>query len=162
MFMKNLLRSAFPVLLLCALAPAPAAAQEPALARTLDDPRLEWGPCPDLFPEGCAIAVLHGDPAKDNTDIYLKVPPNYRIPAHGHTSAERMVLVSGRLHITYAGQDEVVLEPGDYAYGPTKHTHEGFCAEGDPCVLFIAFESPVDVLPVTDATQAANGHGHSR
>jgi len=29
--------------------------------------------------------------------------------------------------------------------------HDGYCAEGDACVLFIAFELPVDAVPVGDA-----------
>lgn len=134
--------------------PAEQPMQEPALVRAWQDPALEWGPCPEFFPEGCAIAVIHGDPAQDNADIFFKVPADYRIPAHWHTSAERMVLVSGRLHVTYDGQDEVVLEPGNYAYGPARLPHDGYCAKGDPCVLFIAFESPVDAIPIkTDAAK---------
>ena len=132
----------------------PALAQTPdkqlALAWTLQDSQLQWGPCPAFLPEGCAIAVLHGDPAKDNVDVFFKVPANSSIPAHWHTSAERMVLVSGELHVTYDGQETTILTPGAYAYGPAKLPHKAFCAKGDPCVLFIAFESPVDAFPVED------------
>ena len=59
------------------------------------DAQLKWGPCPPLFPKGCEIAVLRGDPSEPNADVFLKVPANYTIPPHWHTSAERMVLVSG-------------------------------------------------------------------
>lgn len=121
---------------------------EQALTRTADDAALEWGPCPPFLPEGCAIAVLHGDPAKDNLDVFFKVPGKSTIPLHWHTSAERMVLVAGELHVTYDGQKAAVLKPGTYAYGPAKRPHHGFCASADPCVLFIAFESPLDAVPV--------------
>ena len=123
-------------------------AQEQALAVTHDAPTLEWGPCPEFLPEGCRIAVLHGDPGKQNADIFFKVPAGAVLPKHTHTSAERMVLVSGELHVTYDGQDTVVLRPGSYAYGPPTLPHEAVCAAGDPCVLFIAFEQPVDAFPV--------------
>jgi quercetin dioxygenase-like cupin family protein len=119
-----------------------------ALARSMDDPQLEWGPCPEFLPDGCAIAVLHGNPAEPNADIFFKVPGGAEIPRHRHTSAERMVLVSGELEVTYDGQDAVVLRPGDYAYGPPGLPHTGRCASGDPCVLMIAFEEPVDAIPV--------------
>lgn len=122
-------------------------AREQALALTHDDPSLEWGSCPAFFPEGCRIAVLHGDPGKQNADIFFKVPGGAVLPKHTHTSAERMVLVSGELHVTYDGQDTVVLRPGSYAYGPPTLPHDATCAEGDPCVLFIAFEQPVDAMP---------------
>lgn len=119
----------------------------PALAWDASDPALEWGPCPEFLPEGCAIAVLHGDPSKPNADILFKVPGGAAIARHWHTSAERMVLVSGELHVTYDGQDMVTLKPGMYAYGPAKLPHVAHCAAGDPCILAIAFESPVDAFP---------------
>jgi len=119
-----------------------------ALFQRFDDPRLAWGPCPAFLPEGCAIAVLQGDPAEKNTDIFFKVPAGADIPLHTHTSAERMILLSGELALRYEGQDEVTVQPGAYAYGPPGLPHEGTCAAGDPCVLFIAFEEPVDAMPV--------------
>jgi mannose-6-phosphate isomerase-like protein (cupin superfamily) len=132
-----------------ALAQAPAAEQ--AMTQTAGDPQLQWGPCPPFLPKGCGIAPLHGDPAKDNLDIFLKVPAKSTIPLHWHTSAERMVLVAGELHVTYDGQKTAVLKPGTYAYGPAKHPHKGYCASTKPCVLFIAFESPLDAVPVETA-----------
>lgn len=122
-------------------------AAEPALALTFNDAQLKWGPCPDFIPKGCEIAALHGDPAKENADVFFKVPENFTIPNHWHTSAERMVLVSGELHVTYEGQPTTTLKPGTYAYGPAKLPHKAVCASGAPCVLFIAFEAPVDAMP---------------
>ena len=123
-------------------------AQEQALTRTARDGQLKWSPCPPFLPKGCAIAVLHGDPAKDNVDVFFKVPAKSTIPLHWHTSAERMVLVAGELHVTYDGQKTAILRAGTYAYGPPKRPHKGFCASTGPCVLFIAFESPLDAVPV--------------
>lgn len=131
-----------------AFAHAQAPAEEPALTWTARDPQLKWGPCPPFLPKGCGIAVLHGDPAKDNVDVFFKVPAKSAIPLHWHTSAERMVLVAGELHVTYDGQKKAVLKPGTYAYGPAKRPHKGFCASAVPCVLFIAFESPLDAVPI--------------
>ncbi len=122
---------------------APAA--EAPLAKAAADPGLQWGACPPVFPAGCEIAVLHGDPAKPNADIFLRVPAGYAIPAHTHTSEERMVLAAGRLQVKYQGHPETTLEPGSYAYGPAGMPHRATCAAGAPCVLFVAFEGPVDV-----------------
>ncbi len=126
---------------------APASAQEAPLTRTANDPALKWGPCPPFLPKGCEIAVLHGDPAKNNADIFFKVPANSILPRHWHTSAERMVLVSGELHVTYDGHKAAVLKPGTYAYGPAKLPHKAECRNAGPCILFIAFVSPVDAVP---------------
>lgn len=141
----------FFAILWCCLSGIPAWAESPSdkpLAFASGDAQLKWGPCPPLFPKGCEIAVLHGDPAKPNADVFLKVPAKYNIPPHWHTSAERMVLVSGEFHIEYTGHPPSVLKPGTYAYGPRKAPHRASCADSGPCVLFIAFESPVDAHPV--------------
>jgi quercetin dioxygenase-like cupin family protein len=126
---------------------------EQALTQNADDAQIQWGPCPPFLPEGCAIAVLHGDPAQDNLDVFFKVPAKATIPLHWHTSPERMVLVAGELHVTYDGQEMAILRQGTYAYGPAKRPHHGYCASADPCVLFIAFESPLDAVPVESAGQ---------
>lgn len=136
------------LVLVGSFASAGALATETSVALSADDPSLKWGPCPPFLPQGCAIAVLHGDPAKDNVDVFFKVPGKSTLPLHWHTSAERMVLVAGKLHVTYDGEKEAVLKPGTYAYGPAKKPHSGYCASKAPCVLFIAFESPLDATPI--------------
>jgi mannose-6-phosphate isomerase-like protein (cupin superfamily) len=126
--------------------PAPAQADAP-LTHLAQDPALQWGACPDIFPAGCEIAVLHGDPAQPNADLFLRVPGGYSLPAHSHTSAERMVLVSGELNVHYQGADATSLSVGEYAFGPAGLPHVGACVSAEPCTLFIAFEGPVDALP---------------
>jgi len=122
------------------------AAQTAPITRTVSS-ALEWGSCPPLFPTGCQIAVLNGDPSRPNADVFLRVPGGYTIPAHSHTSAERMVLVEGRLTVTYKGAAPAVLTPGVYAYGPAGLPHSATCAGTKPCTLFIAFEGPIDANP---------------
>jgi mannose-6-phosphate isomerase-like protein (cupin superfamily) len=137
-----------------AFAQAPAApAPEPAITQSLENANLQWGPCPKFIGKGCEIAVLHGDPAKPNADIFFRVPPNFAVPAHWHTSPERMVLVTGEMHVTYERQEPMVLKPGMYAYGPAKLPHSAKCASTEPCVLFIAFELPIDTIPVGKPAQ---------
>lgn len=118
-----------------------------AIIKTHNDKDIEWGGCPDFMPEGCNIAVLHGDPAKKNSDILFRIPENAFVPNHTHTSAERMVLVAGEMQVTYEGEDTQTLKVGTYAYGPAKKAHTARCVQG-PCVLFIAFEEPVDAIEV--------------
>jgi quercetin dioxygenase-like cupin family protein len=111
------------------------------------DERLAWNPCPPLFPPGCQIAVLHGDPSKPNADLFFRIPGGYAIPPHSHTSAEHMVLVSGELDVHYQGRPATTMKAGDYAYGPPGLPHLGHCRSETPCTLFIAFEQPVDARP---------------
>ena len=125
---------------------AVAFAQDTPLASMAGNAALKWGGCPEFMPKGCEIAVLHGNPAKNNADVFFKVPANAVIPRHWHTSAERMVLVAGELHVTYDGHPTVALTPGTYAYGPARMPHSATCGAAGPCVLFIAFELPVDAV----------------
>ena len=125
-----------------------ALAQEQALALNAQSPSLQWGACPAPMPKGCTLAVLHGDPAKPNADVFLKVPGKSTIPLHTHTSAERMVLVAGTMNVTYEGQKMTALQPGSYAYGPASKPHSAVCVSSKPCILFIAFESAVDIKAV--------------
>jgi hypothetical protein len=127
-----------------ALADAPA---DPALARAAGDSQLQWGPCPPFIPKGCGITVLHGDPSKPDFDVFFRVPGHSKIPAHWHTSPERMVLVDGEMTVTYEGQKPIKLKPGMYAYGPPGVHHSGECVSDEACVLFIAFEAPLDAMP---------------
>jgi mannose-6-phosphate isomerase-like protein (cupin superfamily) len=135
------------------LASSSALAQEQALALRAQDANLKWDTCPDPLPKGCGLAVLHGDPAKPNADVFLKLPGRSKIPLHTHTSAERMILVAGRMQLTFEGQKMAVLQPGSYAYGPAKKPHTAACTSDKPCILFIAFEGPVDIMAVAPANK---------
>jgi quercetin dioxygenase-like cupin family protein len=123
-------------------------ANDAAFTRSADAEDIEWGACPDFMPADCALAVLQGDPAQRNADVLFKLEGNTTAPNHRHTSAERMVLISGELEVDYEGQDVVTLRPGDYAYGPPELAHSATCRSAEPCVLFIAFEEPVDAIAV--------------
>lgn len=137
-------------ILLLMLVSAAATADDKAFTWTVDDPELEWVGCPEFLPEDCGIAVLQGNPEAPNADIFFRLQPNTTADHHWHTSAERMILVRGRMEVDYDGQEPVVLEAGTYAYGPAELPHTARCLDAGPCVLFIAFEEPVDAVPVED------------
>lgn len=124
-----------------------AAAPETPLVLAVGDPALKWGPCPQPFMPGCEIAVLHGDTERPNADVFLRVPSGYRLPPHTHSSAERMVLVTGELKVRYQNAAPSTLNAGDYAFGPAGRPHDGSCISRQSYTLFIAFEGPVDAMP---------------
>jgi quercetin dioxygenase-like cupin family protein len=127
-------------------AQSPVLAEEGAFIRTADSAEIAWGPCPEFMPEGCALAVLQGNPAERNADVFFKLPAKSTAPLHTHTSAERMVLVSGEMTVRYEGQEPVLMKAGTYAYGPANLPHEATCGSDEDCILFIAFEEPVDAI----------------
>jgi quercetin dioxygenase-like cupin family protein len=126
-------------------------AADNALVISHKDKNLQWGPCPEFIPAGCEIAVLQGDPARKNADIFFKVPADFHIPHHIHTSEERIVLVSGTLDVKYDNQQKVTVNTGEFAYGPAKQPHSAYCHKGEACVLYIGFVAPVDATPVAAA-----------
>lgn len=145
--------AAIPALVLALLPLSSATAGEEAKVVSADDPAIEWGPCPGFFPDTCRIGVLHGSPAEPRADIFFKVPADTALPAHTHTSAERMVLVSGSMRVDYEGQAPAVIETGSYAYGPPGRPHSARCLDAGECVLFIAFNEPIDAMPVEQASK---------
>ncbi len=138
-----------PVLILLML-PALLIAQDQsdAFVRNIDTEELEWGGCPEFMPQSCRIAVLQGNPAHPNADIFFKLEGNTKVPNHWHHSAERMVLVAGEMEVEYEGQQPKVININSYAYGPAEHRHKAACISEEPCVLFIAFEEPIDAFAV--------------
>jgi quercetin dioxygenase-like cupin family protein len=128
-----------------------AAASTPAAPITMDvsGSSVKWGGCPPIFPGACQMTVLQGDPSKPNSDVVLKVGPGNTLPRHKHSSAERMILLTGKLRVKYDGVQEVILKPSNYAYGPAGLPHVATCTSKVACTLFIAFEGPVDAELVT-------------
>lgn len=146
--MNSRLALAISIVVLGCAGPAAYAQSAAPLVFSVGDKAISWGPCPDFLPKGCEIGVLRGDPAKPNVDIFFKVPGKSKIAAHKHTSAERIVLVQGEMQVTYEGHKPVTLKRGSYAFGPAELAHEATCLSAEPCVLFIAFEQPLDAIPV--------------
>lgn len=116
-------------------------------AQRHDDPNLKWNPCPPVFPKGCEVAVLHGDPATGASNVFLRIPAGYKFPRHSHTSPEHVVLVAGTLVVRSDGeQRSTTVRTGAFAYIPGKTNHDAQCTRAGRCVLFIAFESPIDAM----------------
>ncbi|GAB3024284.1 cupin domain-containing protein [Bowmanella dokdonensis] len=121
-----------------------------ALVISHKDSSLQWGPCPAFIPKGCEIAILNGQPDKENLDIFFRVPADSHIPKHNHTSQERMVLVSGTLDVNYQNHEKATIHTGDYAFGPAKLPHTAYCHKGERCVLYIGFVAPLDANPIKE------------
>lgn len=118
-----------------------------------DDSQLKWGSCPEFMPDSCSIAVLQGNPEQPNADVLFKMQGNTTVPRHWHHSPERMVLISGEMRVKYDGQDAKTMTAGNYAYGPAERPHVASCVSDEPCILFIAFEDPVDAMSMAESNE---------
>jgi glyoxylate utilization-related uncharacterized protein len=120
---------------------------EMSITKTINDDDIIWNPAPDFFP-GCSFTILHGDITQPNLDLFFRVEPNTEIINHTHSSAERMVLISGEMEVQYEGEKPQILKAGTYAYGPANKPHRAKCLNSGQCVLFIALVDPFDAIPI--------------
>ena len=78
---------------------APAALAQSAHAVVPAD-KVQLGAAPPILPPGAQLAVLEGNPAeKGPLVLRLKMPANYKIPAHWHTMDERVTVLSGTFNV---------------------------------------------------------------
>lgn len=148
--MRKTLATAIVAITLTGMGAATASTHDTPIATNVTGPSVKWGACPPIFPGACQMTVLQGDPSKLNSDVVLKVGPGNALPRHKHTSAERMILLTGKMQVKYDGAEAVMLKPLNYAYGPAGLPHVATCKSKVACTLFIAFEGPVDAVLVAD------------
>src|SRR6476661_948369 len=61
---------------------------------------VKWGPVPPNIVAGAQLAVISGDPSKE--DLYvirLKMPAGYKVPAHYHPQYENVTVLTGEFHV---------------------------------------------------------------
>src|SRR5207253_10939080 len=77
--------------------------------------KVEWQPLQlEGLPPGAEIASLRGDLGKGGGEILLRVPANYTVPNHSHTSDEVYVWLKGSF--TYIAADGSQAELDAPAY----------------------------------------------
>ena len=60
-----------------------------------------------------------------------------------------MILLSGELEVTYENETTQIMKVGSYGNRPSKKPHTAKCISKDPCIIFIAFENPVDAFAIS-------------
>lgn len=127
----------------------PAFAQAPHVLVPAD--KVHWGPAPPALPAGAEIAVLEGNPSeKGSVTLRLRFPADYNIPAHWHSMAERLTVLSGALNVGMGDkldrQASQVLERGGFVSLPANMRH--FAWTTTPTVVQISLEGPFDIFYV--------------
>jgi quercetin dioxygenase-like cupin family protein len=118
---------------LAILSTASAAAETMNAPVNADD--IKWGDAPPVLPKGAQMAVVSGDPSKDGLYVVrLKMPANYRIPAHNHPTTEHVTVLSGSFNLgmgdKFDAEKGVRLQSGGFAEAPAKMNHYGWTKEG--------------------------------
>jgi quercetin dioxygenase-like cupin family protein len=76
------------------------------------------------LPTCMKVAVQRGDPSKGSAALMLKFAAGCVVPWHWHTAAEQLLLVSGTGRADMKDGKPARMNPGDYAYLPSKNIHE--------------------------------------
>ena len=62
--------------------------------------KLVWGPAPAVFPAGAKMAVLQGDPSKNELfTVRLDMPDGYKIAPHWHPTDEHVTVITGHFMV---------------------------------------------------------------
>jgi len=95
----------------------------------LTPPEVKWGDAPAAFPKGAKLAVLYGDPSKAGElfIVRLKMPANYKLPAHWHPTDENITVISGTFLMGMGDKlDPAQTKPypaGSFMVTPAKTNH---------------------------------------
>jgi quercetin dioxygenase-like cupin family protein len=112
---------------------------------------LKWGEAPSVLPKGAQLAVITGDPGKVGSYVIrVKVPAGYQIPAHWHSTAENLTVLSGTVNVGMGAKLDkrrsTSLEVDSFIYLPPKMDH--FLWTSVPAVFQIHADGPFDIVYV--------------
>jgi quercetin dioxygenase-like cupin family protein len=121
----------------------PAWAQDHQMIPSME--QVKWGPAPPVFPKGAELAVLAGDPGKpDQFVIRLKLPANYKIPAHTHPTDENVTVISGVFHAGMGDKLDTAkgtaFQAGGFAAVPANARHFAWTTE--PTIVQVSAMGP--------------------
>jgi len=92
---------------------------------------IKWGPAPPVIPPGAQLAVVAGDPSKEGLfTIRLKMPANYKVPAHHHPTDEFVTVISGDFRVGLG--DKLDMEgavPQGRSFWRNASRHEPLCLD---------------------------------
>ncbi len=89
---------------------------------------MKWVDGPPSLPKGAKLAVLEGDPAKEDPFVFrVKVPDGYRVPPHTHPKVERITVIEGTFNIGMGERFDAAamqtMPAGTYGYWPAGMAH---------------------------------------
>jgi len=107
--------------------------------------KVEWQPLKlEGLPPGIEIATLRGDLGKGGGEILLRLPANYTVPNHSHTSDELYVWLKGAFTYIAADGKQTEIDGPAYISLPGNTPHALKC-HNEPCVLYVRYGRPFDL-----------------
>src|SRR5947209_14711632 len=95
--------------------------------------KVEWQPLKlEGLPPGIEIATLRGDLGKGGGEILLRLPANYTVPNHSHTSDELYVWLKGAFTYIAADGKQTEIDGPAYISLPGNTPHALKCKIKEP------------------------------
>ena len=126
-----------------------------AQGTVLNADSLKWGEAPAFLPKGAQVAVVSGDPSGNGLLCHpRKMPPNYRIPAHHHPTAEYVTVpYPGEFHLDMGDKLDLSkgqeLRGGGFAEAPAGMNHYGWTSS--ETVIQVHGQGPFAIVYVNQA-----------
>jgi quercetin dioxygenase-like cupin family protein len=122
---------------------------------------LKWGDAPSVLPKGAQLVVITGDPGKAGPYVIrVKVPAGYQIPAHWHSTAENLTVLSGSVQVGMGDKldktSSTKLGVGSFTYLPAKMNH--FLWASVPAIFQIHAQGPFDIVYVNPSDDPSRPH----
>jgi len=117
-------------------------------------PDITWGDVPPALPPGAKFAVLEGNSFNaEPYTIRIKMPENYKIPAHWHTMVERVTVISGTLNLGMGDKLDIAqgkaFPAGSFIFIPAKKNH--FAWADEDTIIQINGDGPFDINYINPA-----------
>jgi quercetin dioxygenase-like cupin family protein len=109
---------------------------------------LEWKPMANV--PNVQVAVVYGSMSKGAYGAFVKLPANDIHPLHTHSSAVKLVVISGEFKYAPENGDEKVLGPGSYLDVPGGLRHTSATGDGET-LIYQEQSGSWDLKPVTPA-----------
>jgi hypothetical protein len=106
--------------------------------------RLEWGPLKlEGLAPGAEIALLRGDLVTGPSELVLRIPANFTVPNHSHSSDETYVWLMGPFtYIAGDGREQDFV--GQAFIGLPPNAPHALRCGNEPCLFYLRYSGPFD------------------
>lgn len=113
----------------------------------VDLDKIIWEPLVvSRLPAGADIAVLRGNLTAGGSESIVKLPPNYVMPSHSHTSDELYVWIQGAFTlISEKGSKTDFNGPAYISFPGNAPPHGLKCGPKQECLLYLRLSRPFDI-----------------
>lgn len=122
----------------------------------VDITKVVWEPLVvDGLAPGAEIAMLRGDLGAGDSQFLLRLPPNYYVRNHSHTSDETYVWIKGAFKlIAHDGTRTEFDGPAFISFPGNAPPHALKCGDGESCILYLRYSRPFDIKYFSKTSRA--------